>query len=92
MGLTRSRRWSPRVLPANGRERAIHGQPVDLGQAGTWREVAAGRRDRRQFDPPLAGVYSARVMREWRVLYTIDEKIRRVLVKSVAHRRDAYRT
>jgi mRNA-degrading endonuclease RelE of RelBE toxin-antitoxin system len=42
-------------------------------------------------DPPLQGKRSARVMREWRVVYTIDEQRHRVAVESVRHRRDAYR-
>lgn len=46
----------------------------------------------KELDHPLTGVYSARVMREWRVLYRIDEPGRRVLVQSISHRRDAYRT
>jgi mRNA interferase RelE/StbE len=46
----------------------------------------------KELDPPLSGVYSARVMREWRVLYLIDEEERRVSVRSISHRRDAYRT
>jgi mRNA-degrading endonuclease RelE of RelBE toxin-antitoxin system len=45
-----------------------------------------------QLDPPLEGVYSAHVMREWRVLYIIDEQQRRVSVRDIRHRRDAYRT
>lgn len=40
---------------------------------------------------PYDGVYSARVMREWRVLYSIDDHTRRVSVRDVQHRRDAYR-
>jgi mRNA-degrading endonuclease RelE of RelBE toxin-antitoxin system len=31
-------------------------------------------------------------MREWRVLYLIDEEERRVSVRSIGHRRDVYRT
>ena len=46
----------------------------------------------KELDPPLAGVYSARVMRDWRVLYVIDEQHRRVTVRGINHRRDAYRT
>jgi mRNA-degrading endonuclease RelE of RelBE toxin-antitoxin system len=46
----------------------------------------------KELDSPLSGVYSPRVMREWRVLYLIDEEARRVSVRSIIHRRDAYRT
>ena len=41
---------------------------------------------------PLDGVHSTRLMREWRVLYVIDDDARTVTVRSIAHRRDAYRT
>lgn len=40
----------------------------------------------------MQGVYSARVIREWRVLYAIDNERRLVIVRSIRHRRDAYRT
>lgn len=46
----------------------------------------------KELDAPLNGVYSARVMREWRVLYLIDEEERHVSVRSIGHRRDVYRT
>lgn len=42
--------------------------------------------------PPFDGIYSAHVMRDWRVLYVIDEERRRVTVRDVRHRRAAYRT
>jgi mRNA interferase RelE/StbE len=45
----------------------------------------------KELEPPLKGVYSARVMREWRVLYVIDESQQRVTVRAVGHRRDVYR-
>ena len=50
------------------------------------------RRVGKELDAPLAGVYSARVMREWRVLYRIDDEHGRVLVQAISHRRDAYRS
>ncbi len=31
-------------------------------------------------------------MREWRILYTIDDHGHTVTVRSIRHRRDAYRT
>lgn len=40
---------------------------------------------------PAEGIYSAHVMRNWRVLYTIDEEHRLVTVRDIRHRRDAYR-
>jgi mRNA interferase RelE/StbE len=45
----------------------------------------------KELDAPLVGVYSARAMREWRILYLIDDADRRVLVKAIGHRRDVYR-
>lgn len=45
----------------------------------------------KELDPPYDGWRSARVMREWRVLYVIDEPHNRVVVRSIRHRRDAYR-
>lgn len=45
----------------------------------------------KELDEPHAGKYSARVMREWRVLYLIDEKEKTVTVLDIRHRRDAYR-
>lgn len=46
----------------------------------------------KQLNAPFEGVYSAHVMREWRVLYIIDDAQRRVTVRDIRHRRDAYRT
>ncbi len=40
---------------------------------------------------PLDGIRSARLMREWRVLYVVDDHRRTVTVRAVVHRRDAYR-
>jgi mRNA-degrading endonuclease RelE of RelBE toxin-antitoxin system len=45
----------------------------------------------KELDAPLRGIYSARVMREWRLLYVVDEDLRRVTVRAISHRRDAYR-
>ena len=45
-----------------------------------------------ELHPPAEGIYSAHVMREWRVLYTIDDESRLVTVRDIRHRRDAYRT
>lgn len=40
----------------------------------------------------LAGLYSARLGREWRVLYEIDELKRAVLVLDIQHRSAVYRS
>jgi mRNA-degrading endonuclease RelE of RelBE toxin-antitoxin system len=42
-------------------------------------------------DAPLGGIHSARLMREWRVLYVVDDEKQIVTVRGVVHRRDAYR-
>jgi mRNA interferase RelE/StbE len=39
----------------------------------------------------LAGIYSARLGREWRVLYEIDEAKHVVIVLDIRHRSAAYR-
>lgn len=44
-----------------------------------------------RLDPPLDDQRSARVG-EYRILYEIAEHERRIIVRSVRHRRDAYRT
>jgi mRNA interferase RelE/StbE len=45
----------------------------------------------KQLDAPHDGVYSARVMREWRILYVIDESVRRVTIRDIGHRGTVYR-
>jgi mRNA interferase RelE/StbE len=45
----------------------------------------------KELDVPMKGIHSARVMREWRVLYKIDSERRVITVQSILHRRDAYR-
>ncbi|MEI4747901.1 type II toxin-antitoxin system RelE/ParE family toxin [Rhodococcus erythropolis] len=44
----------------------------------------------KRLDPPLAPAYSAR-RGAYRVLYLIDDDVRRVTVTAIAHRSDAYR-
>lgn len=39
----------------------------------------------------LAGIYSARLARDWRVLYEIDDDRRAVIVLDIRHRSRAYR-
>lgn len=46
----------------------------------------------RQLTAPFNGIYSAHVMRDWRVLYVIDVEQRLVTVRDIRHRRHAYRT
>lgn len=40
----------------------------------------------------LTGIFSARLARDWRVLYEIDAEARTVIVLDVRHRGTAYRT
>lgn len=40
---------------------------------------------------PLAGIFSARLGRDWRILYEIDERKLVVIVLDVQHRSAAYR-
>ncbi len=40
----------------------------------------------------LAGIYSARLGRSWRVLYEIDDTKRAVIVLDIRHRSAAYRS
>ncbi|MFF0307298.1 type II toxin-antitoxin system RelE/ParE family toxin [Streptosporangium sp. NPDC004379] len=47
----------------------------------------------KELHEPLTGVYSARIMRDWRVLYKIRDDLnpREVHVLDIRHRGDAYR-
>lgn len=49
------------------------------------------RRLGKALNKPLEGLYSARVMTEWRILYEIDDDDRTVTIKAIRHRRHAYR-
>lgn len=70
--------------------------PVDVATAVA--EFVTGpllrqpRRVGKALGAELAGIYSARVAREWRVLYEIDEHNRTVVVLDIRHRSTAYRT
>ena len=49
------------------------------------------RRVGRPLGAELAGIYSARLGREWRVLYEINESKHLVIVLDIRHRSIAYR-
>lgn len=49
------------------------------------------RRLGRPLGDELAGIHSARLARDWRVLYEIDENKRVVFVLDIRHRATAYR-
>jgi mRNA-degrading endonuclease RelE of RelBE toxin-antitoxin system len=53
--------------------------------------VAAPRRAGRPLGAELAGIYSARLGRDWRVLYEIDDAKHVVIVLDIRHRSAAYR-
>lgn len=45
----------------------------------------------KELNEPLDGIRSARLMREWRILYTVEEKEQTLTIRDIRHRRDAYR-
>ena len=53
--------------------------------------LAAPRRVGKPLSRELRGIWSARLARDWRVLYEIDEEQRVVRVLDVRPRRSAYR-
>jgi mRNA interferase RelE/StbE len=69
--------------------------PVDvaMGAADFFADALATSPYRvgKALDAPLGGIRSARLMREWRVLYTVDDDEHLVVVRAILHRRDAYR-
>lgn len=76
--------------------RALAGRlPAEL--AGAAAEFITGplleepRRVGKPLGAELAGIYSARLGRGWRVLYEIDETKRLVIVLDIRHRSIAYR-
>lgn len=54
--------------------------------------LANPRRLGRPLGDELSGIYSARLARDWRVLYEIDDARRVVFVLDVRHRSSAYRS
>lgn len=48
------------------------------------------RRVGKELNEPLDGLYSARVMTEWRILYEIDDQAHVITVKAIRHRGTAY--
>ena len=69
--------------------------PVDVAVAAaefiTGPLLAHPRRVGRPLGEELAGIYSARLARDWRVLYEIDEARRVVIVLDIPPRSTAYR-
>ena len=52
---------------------------------------ASPRRVGKPLHAPLEGSWAARLMRDWRVLYEIDDDKREVTVLDIRHRGNAYR-
>lgn len=69
--------------------------PVDVAAAAVDFITGPLLREPRRVGKPLgaelAGIYSARLAREWRVLYEIDASKRAVIVLDIRHRSIAYR-
>jgi mRNA interferase RelE/StbE len=69
--------------------------PVDVAASAVEFITGPQLREPRRVGEPLgaelAGIYSARLAREWRVLYEIDESKRAVIVLDIRHRSIAYR-
>ena len=69
--------------------------PLDVATAAAEFITGPLLREPRRVGKPLsaelAGFYSARLGREWRVLYEIDETERVVIVLDIRHRSVAYR-
>ena len=63
---------------------------ADGRSMNSWIEAQLDAEDMRR--RCAAHVRSARLMREWRVLYVVDDEEPTVTVRSIAHRRDAYRS
>jgi mRNA interferase RelE/StbE len=53
--------------------------------------LANPRRMGRPLGEELSGIYSARLAREWRVLYEVDEQSLVLVVLDIRHRSAAYR-
>lgn len=72
-----------------------HRLPPDVAAAAA--EFVTGpllvnpRRVGKPLGEELAGIYSARLGRDWRVLYEVDDTKRTVIVLDIRHRSTAYR-
>lgn len=70
--------------------------PADIASAAaefiTGPLLADPQRIGKPLGEELAGIYSARLGRNWRVLYEIDDTKHAVIVLDIRHRSAAYRT
>jgi mRNA-degrading endonuclease RelE of RelBE toxin-antitoxin system len=76
--------------------RALAGQlPAEIAAAAaefiTGPLLTDPRRVGKPLGAELAGIYSARLGREWRVLYEIDDGKQLVVVLDIRHRSNVYR-
>jgi mRNA interferase RelE/StbE len=81
---------------ASPARRALAGRlPAEIAAAAaefiTGRLLEDPRRVGRPLGAELTGIYSARLGREWRVLYEIDDSKQLVVVLDIRHRSIAYR-
>ena len=84
LGLTRpARRAISELLPEDVATAAIEFITGPL--------LAAPKRVGKPLQDKLAGLHSARLGTEWRVLYRIDDSKRAVIVQDIQHRSAAYR-
>jgi len=81
----------PRRAAAEEDRRSVHQTVVLAIEFLTGPLLANPQRVGRQLGEELAGIYSARLAREWRVLYEIDEQSLVVVVLDIRHRSVAYR-
>ena len=69
--------------------------PEDVAAAAaefiTGPSIVSPRRVGKPLGEELAGIYSARLGRDWRVRYEIDDTLHAVIVLDIRHRSAAYR-
>ena len=66
--------------------------PFDVAAGAVEFFAGALSSDPHRVGKALDGIHSARLMREWRILYVIDDDSHLVTVRGIFHRRDAYRS
>jgi mRNA interferase RelE/StbE len=81
---------------ASVRRALVERLPADVAAAAieflTGPLLDSPRRIGKALSQELAGVYSARLARDWRILYEIEEAKRVVVVLDIRHRSIAYRS
>lgn len=82
--------WSKSARRAMA-EKLPEGVAVAAAELVTGPLCQSPRRVGKPLGDELAGIYSARLARDWRVLYEIDESNRAVIILDIRHRSVAYR-